>query len=99
MLKELFRVSAAASLLVCFCAPGTFAQTPNESLLHRTWFSARTAHFEVYSCATTQQVSRVLEKLEQFRSAYLLLAGAQAVASPPIVVVAFPEHKDLKPFL
>ena len=99
MLKYVFPVFPAVSLLICFCGRVTSAQLPDESLVHRPWFSARTAHFEVYSCATTQQVSRVLEKLEQFRSAYLLLAGAQAVASPPIVVVAFPEHKDLKSFL
>ena len=90
-------------ILLCIFAAGLVFRTspaqPSQELLHRPWFSARTAHFEVYSCATTQQVARVLEKLEQFRSAYLLLAGAQAVASPPIVVVAFAEHRDLKPFL
>src|SRR5204862_6068325 len=38
-------------------------------------------------------------RLEQSRMAYLLLAGAQAVAPPPIVVMAFPDHETLKPFL
>jgi len=75
-----------------------FAQQSQE-LLRRSWFEARTAHFEVYSCATTQQVSKVLERLEQFRGAYFQLAGAQSVASPPLVVMAFPDHKALQPFL
>ena len=38
-------------------------------------------------------------RLEQFRNAYSLLAGAQAVASPPIVVMAFPDHAAMRPFL
>jgi tetratricopeptide (TPR) repeat protein len=37
--------------------------------------------------------------LEQLRDAYSLLAGAEAVASPPIVVIAFPTHEALEPFL
>jgi len=75
------------------------AQPPSHELLQRHWFGARTAHFEVYSCATTQQVTKLLERLEQFRGVYSMLAGAQAVASPPIVVMAFPDHKSFKPFL
>ena len=38
-------------------------------------------------------------RLEQFREAYSLLAGAQAVASPPIVVMAFPDQATMQPFL
>jgi hypothetical protein len=63
------------------------------------WFEARTAHFNIYSCGSTQDVARVGGRLEQFRDAYSLLAGAQAVASPPIVVMAFPTHEALEPFL
>src|SRR5439155_17340202 len=74
---------------------------PNEpeSLVTRRWFEARTAHFNTYSCGATQEVARLTARLEQFREAYSLLAGAQAVASPPIVVMAFPDHAALAPFL
>src|ERR1039458_996349 len=63
------------------------------------WFEARTAHFNIYSCRSTQEVARVAGRLEQFREAYSLLAGAQAVASPPIVVMAFPDLASMRPFL
>ena len=47
----------------------------------------------------TQDVARLTARLEQFRQAYGALAGTQAVASPPIVVMAFPDHASLRPFL
>ena len=72
---------------------------PSEPLLNRPWFQARTAHFNIYSCGSTQEVGRVAARLEQFRDAYSILAGAQAVASPPIVVIAFPDHATMRPFL
>jgi tetratricopeptide (TPR) repeat protein len=68
-------------------------------LTQEHWFEARTAHFNIYSCGPTQEVARVGGRLEQFREAYSLLAGAQAVASPPIVVMAFSTHAALEPFL
>src|SRR6266446_3007152 len=94
----------ACFLRVFFCivylaAQGALAQTPGQALLQRPWFEARTAHFDLYSCASTQQVTKLVERLEQFREAYFLLAGAQAVASPPIVVMAYPNHETLRPFL
>ena len=45
-------------------------------LLQRRWFEGRTAHFNVYSCGETQQVSRLVARLEQFRQAYSLLADS-----------------------
>jgi len=75
------------------------AQDDLSPLLQRRWFEARTAHFNVYSCGETQQVSKLIGRLEQFRQAYSLLAGAQAVASPPIVTIAFPDTATMKPFL
>jgi tetratricopeptide (TPR) repeat protein len=63
------------------------------------WFEARTTHFHTYSYAPTQEVARLAARLEQFREAYAALAGEQAVASPPIVVIAFPNHAALEPFL
>ena len=73
--------------------PGT------SSLTKRPWFEARTAYFHIYSCGPTQEVARLASRLEQFRSAYSLLAGAQAVASPPIVVMAYPDQASMRPFL
>lgn len=68
-------------------------------MLKRAWFEARTSHFAMFSCAPTQQVARVGARLEQFREAYSSLAGAQAVVSQPIVVMVFPDHASLEPFL
>jgi tetratricopeptide (TPR) repeat protein len=69
------------------------------SLAQRRWFEARTAHFHTYSCGPTQEVAKLAARLEQFHEAYAVLAGAQAVASPPVVVMAFPDHESLEPFL
>src|ERR1035438_33928 len=82
--------------LAAVAAPG---QAGTNSLTHRQWFEARTANFHIYSCGPTQEVARVAMRLEQFREAYALLAGAQAVASPPIVVMAFPDQETMQPFL
>jgi len=68
-------------------------------VVQQHWFEARTAHFNIYSCGPTQEVARVGGRLEQFRDAYSMLAGVEAVASPPIVVIAFPTHEALEPFL
>src|ERR1700724_1869773 len=65
-----------AALSIC----PAFGQTEPGSLTQRRWFEARTAHFNIYSCGPTQEVARVVARLEQFRDAYSLLAGAQAVA-------------------
>jgi tetratricopeptide (TPR) repeat protein len=75
------------------------ARAETAAIVQQHWFEARTAHFNIYSCGPTQEVARVGGRLEQFRDAYSLLAGAEAVASPPIVVIAFPTHEALEPFL
>lgn len=68
-------------------------------LVRRPWFAARTPHFQTYSCGPTQAVARLTARLEQFRLAYETLAGTQAVASPPIEVIAFPDHDWLEQFV
>src|SRR5690348_16126916 len=83
--------------LLWFIAASVPAET--SPLMQEHWFEARTAHFNIYSCGPTQEVARVGGRLEQFRDAYSLLAGEDAVASPPIVVIAFQTHEALEPFL
>lgn len=70
-----------------------------DPIVQKRWFEARSSHFHTYSCGPTQEVAKVIARLEQFRQAYSTLAGAQAVASPPIVVFAFPDEEAMKPFL
>lgn len=38
-------------------------------------------------------------RLEQFRKTYAALAGTQAVVSPPVIVMVYPNHETLKPYL
>jgi len=80
------------SAAVCQAANGL-------ELVHRPWFEARSAHFQTYSCGPTQEVAKLTGRLEQFHTAYSSLAGTQAVASPPIVVMAFPDHPTLQQFV
>jgi Flp pilus assembly protein TadD len=74
-------------------------RTSGNALTQRHWFEARTAYFQIYSYGSTPEVARLAVRLEQFRNAYAQLAGAQAVASPPIVVMAFPDLDSMRPFM
>jgi tetratricopeptide (TPR) repeat protein len=75
------------------------AETNRVSLVQQRWFETRTAHFNIYSCVASPELYKLAGQLEQFCEAFSLLAGNQAIASPPIVVVAFPSHEAMKPFL
>ena len=86
--------------LVCLSGSATgLAGQEVFPLVKLTWFEARTVHFHTYSCGSTQAVAKIAARLEQFHAAYSSLAGAQAVTSPPIVVIAFPDHSSLREFV
>ena len=69
------------------------------TLAQKPWVEVSTAHFNFYSCGPRGNVYGLVARLEQFSSAYAQLAGAQAVAAPPIVVMVFPDHQTMGPFL
>ena len=97
MIHRLLLILAVLLELGLCTAP---AQSNDVPLVQRRWFETRTAHFNIYSCGAPQDVYKLSARLEQFCEAYtLLVGGAQAVASPPIVVMAFPDHETMKPFL
>ncbi|MGO8763687.1 MAG: tetratricopeptide repeat protein [Limisphaerales bacterium] len=75
------------------------AQPGAAPITQRAWYQAATAHFEVYSCGTPPEINKLAAQLEQFCKAYSMLAGVQAVHSPPTVVMAFPDHESMAPFL
>ena len=85
--------------LLALEAMAATGQPGGNALTQRHWFEARTAYFQIFSCGSTQEVARLAMRLEQFRDAYSRLAGAQAVASPPIIVMAFPDQAAMRPFL
>lgn len=94
MFRRLILLLSFIDLLV----PRLLEAAPGVSLVERSWIEARSAHFTIYSCAPSQSVFRLASRLEQFSEAYSSLAGSNAVASPPIAVVAFPDEESMKPF-
>ncbi|HSY42509.1 MAG TPA: tetratricopeptide repeat protein [Candidatus Acidoferrum sp.] len=76
-----------------------FGQDDAQALAKKSWYEASTAHFNIYSCGDVQDTYRLAARLEQFCRAYAMLAGKDAVESPPIVALAFPDHDSMKPFL
>ena len=83
-------------LLVACTFTGRAAEAP---LAQGPWVQVSTTHFNFYSCGPVGAVYKLAARLEQFSSAYAQLAGAQAVASPPIVVMVFPDRPTLELFL
>jgi len=79
--------------------PGLALAALNRPVAQRPWFATQTAHFSVFSCGAPQSVFQVAARFEQFCQAYDSLAGAAAITSPPIVVLAFPDPESMKPFL
>jgi tetratricopeptide (TPR) repeat protein len=99
MVKIRWSNGSALSLLLCCCPLWSSRGEDLTSLMSRHWFAARTPHFQTYSCGPTQEVAKLTARLEQFRVAYEALAGTQAVASPPIEVIALPDHESLEHFV
>lgn len=85
--------------LLAFSMSAVLGHADIDPIIQKHWSEARTAHFNIYSCGATQEVFKLAARLEQFREAYAQLAGAQAVASPPIIVMAFPDVAAMQPFL
>jgi tetratricopeptide (TPR) repeat protein len=94
----MFRYRLLLWLLLLAVYPAC-AQDDAKALAKRYWYEADTAHFNIYSCGNVQDTYRLAARLEQFCRAYAMLAGKDAVESPPIVVLAFPDHDSMKPFL
>ena len=69
------------------------------SLAQRPWYEARTRHFTAYSCGPTQEVAELEARLEQLHDAVPIQAGGHPVASPPVVVIVFPDRESMQPFL
>jgi tetratricopeptide (TPR) repeat protein len=95
---RIVRLALHNALLLCAALPA-IATPEMQAVAQQHWFAVRTAHFSIFSCGPAQEVTRLGDKLEQFHDAYFLLAGAQAASSPPIIVLAFPDHRELDPFL
>ncbi|HEX3801136.1 MAG TPA: hypothetical protein VH413_20765 [Verrucomicrobiae bacterium] len=94
------RHKAILIFFIAICAVfSASADDDTDALTHQHWYEARTQHFNLYSCGPTQEVYKAIARLEQFRDAYGLLAGAQVLTSPPITVIAFPDHASMRPFL
>src|SRR3984957_2600609 len=79
------------------CAAG--AQTADVPIAQRPWFITSTAHVNIVCCGDWKNTYRIAGQLEEFQRAYAMLAGRNATASPPIVVMAFPDHESMMPFL
>ncbi len=86
-------------LVAAACGAVVTLRADDVPLEKRPWFEARSTHFIIYSCGEPARVFQAAGRLEQFCGAYSLLAGPQALVSPPIVVLVFPDYESMKPFL
>ena len=88
-----------AAVLTGWVAGAIEARPFADGVEQRPWAETRTAHFNIYSSGSAREVNKLAGRLEQFCQAYAQLAGAEAVDSPPIVVLAFPDQATMRPFL
>ena len=84
--------------MTAWAVPGQSSKA-EPSTVDQNWYVVTTGHFHVFSYGPLAPVYRVALELEQFREAYGELAGVSAVASPPILVMVFPDRESLRPFL
>ena len=96
--RRLWPVLLSALVAAAFGSVATL-RADDVPLEKRAWFEARSTHFIIYSCGEPARVFQAAGRLEQFCGAYSLLAGPQALVSPPIVVMVFPDYESMKPFL
>jgi Flp pilus assembly protein TadD len=95
----MFRRWFLVFILLAVCpAFGQSDDTPTP-IAQQPWFVVHSAHFNIYSSGGLRDTYRLAGQLEQFCRAYASLAGNDAVASPPIIVMAFPDHDSMRPFL
>src|SRR4249920_2632001 len=94
----LLRVLTFLTLVAGTLASGG-TELPPVAVLEKPWYELRTPYLRVFSCAPTQDVAKLSMRLEQFRQTYATLAGTQAVASPPVIVMVYPNHETLRPYL
>ena len=87
----------AGVLLVAITAVSA-AERVDDTLVVKPWHETRTANFHLYSCGPYDATAELAGRLEQFRAAYSALAGGQAVACPPTVVMVFPDDASFRPF-
>jgi FimV-like protein len=72
--------------------------TADQSLARRPWVELRSEGFATYTTGPTQEVARLLTRLEQFRFCYGQLAGAQSLAAPTIQVYVFENEGEFTGF-
>jgi Tfp pilus assembly protein PilF len=94
------RYRTAMLAVLCTLAMSTsVGRSEIDPVVQQHWVETRSSHFHVYSTGPAQEVFRLSARLEQFRDAYAQLAGPQAVTSPPIIVLAFPDVASMQAFL
>ncbi len=94
-----FRVNAAVwSACLAFLFHGLVCGEALAAASADQWFQLQTRHFTIFSNGRVDDVRQLAVRLEQFRQAYSVLAGAQAVVSVPIIVMAFSNSDSFRPF-
>jgi tetratricopeptide (TPR) repeat protein len=98
-MSRMVQFKTALYFIVLLAISTSLRAQNDDALVHQRWAEARTAHFIVYSSGPAREIAKIAARLEQFHQAYGLLAGADAVVSPPVTVIVFPDHAAMKPYL
>ncbi|MDD2763293.1 MAG: hypothetical protein PHE83_04865 [Opitutaceae bacterium] len=62
------------------------------------WIYARTEHFEMLSCASEWESSKILSKLEQFRATVLAIYPLPRFHDPKATIVLFATDRQFEPY-